>query len=251
MAKSPMVKTIGLVAVAVSAVAFWIMRPGRQPPPEPSFSEQAALGSQPGGETRPPRSRARLGADAGVGFHTREGSDTIARGSVPGHPMRMRARRGLTEEEFDRQDEAEKQADEARFTALQATALHAADAQERIKALQDLSDFDTDRTEPILLKAFSDSDPQVRITAIDELSWNLGSDTPYAPLAAAAADSNAEVRAEALQALDDLDDPRKEAIFKAALHDPDEDVRSWAEFYVAANEEGDDSDSEPDADADE
>jgi HEAT repeat protein len=162
--------------------------------------------------------------------------------------MRPRGRRGLTEEEIDRRDEAEKQADEARFTALQATALHAADPQERIKALQDLSDFDAERTEPILLKAFTDSDPQVRITAIDELTWNLGSDTPYTPLAAAAADSNAEVRAEALQALDDLEDPRKIAIFKAALHDPDEDVRAWAEFYVAANEDGDDTEADDDAD---
>jgi hypothetical protein len=249
MAKPALVKTIGLVAVAVSAVALWIMWPGRQPPPEPSSSEQADSGLQAGGDTRVARSRVQPGADAGVGFHTREGAHAITRGSLPGRWMRPRGGRGLTEEEIDRRDEAEKQADEARFTALQAAALHAAAPEERIKALQDLSDFEAERTEPILLKAFADNDPQVRITAIDELSWNLGSDTPYAPLAAAAVDANAEVRAEALQALDDLDDPRKLAIFKAALQDPDEDVRSWAEFYVAANEDGDDS--EPDDDADE
>jgi hypothetical protein len=245
MAKSPMVKTIGLVAVAVAAVALWIMRSGRQEPPEtPGFSH-ANSGVQAGSETRLRGRPVQSDTGAAVGFRIRERSSGVGQRSLPGHGARPRVRKGLTEEQIDRRDEAEKQAEEARFTALRATALHAADPAERIKALQDLSEFDIEGTEPILLKAFSDRDAQVRITAIDRLSWELGSEAPFDALAAAAADADAEVRAEALQALDDLDDPRKEAIFQAALRDPDEDVRSWAEFYA---EDSDDSEADDDAD---
>jgi len=247
MAKSPMVKTIALGAVAVCAVALWIVRAGHQPPPEPSSSEQPQSGLKPGGDARPRSSGAPLRADAGIGFRTREGSGSIERRFPAARPMRPRASKGLSEEALERRDAAEEQADEARFTALQATALHAADPEERIKALQGLGDFDAERTQPILIKAFADSDAQVRITAIEELSWNLGSDTPFEPLANAAADANAEVRAEALQALDDLDDPRKIAVIRGALHDPDDDVRSWAEFFAAAYSEGDDSEADDEA----
>jgi HEAT repeats len=240
MAKSSIVKTIGVVAVAIGAIALLTRRAERTPSPEPPSVDRAPADFGPRGGIRP---------ELRVGFRSREGPVSTEPRSTSVWPVRRRASQGMTEEEIDRRDEQERQADEARFTELRATALHAEKPEERVKALGDLDEFDADQIEPILRQALSDPVAGVRIAAINQLSWSRGSEAPFEPLAAAAADANPEVRAEALQALDDIDDPRKVAVIRGALKDPDEDVRSRAESYAFGYDDGgDEPDDNSDAD---
>lgn len=244
MAKSSMGKTIALAAVALCAVAVWIVRAGRQPLPAPSAPTQSQPGSARGGDTQEPSSEAEFGHRPRTGFGIHEDASLTARRSLPP----ARARRAAGHPQTDKERDHRKAADDALFTTLQATALHAADPAARIQALEDLEEYDVERTKPILIKALADSDAQVRLTALEQLSSNFGAKTPFEPLAGAAADASPEVRTEALHALDDLDDPRKEAVIRGALNDPDQDVRSWAELYAAALDDDDDSETDDDAD---
>jgi HEAT repeat protein len=137
--------------------------------------------------------------------------------------------------------EAEQEQGDARFTELQGTALHDADPQNRIDALDDLKEFDDERMLPVLVKAVSDHDATVRAAAVDELSTWFGQDAPFEPLAQAARDPDPQVRSEAIQGLANLDeDPRAMAAIQQARTDPDEDVRSLADFYYTPADDSDD-----------
>jgi HEAT repeat protein len=230
MAESRTLTTIGVAVIAACAFGLWSRWASQAPPP----AEQTAL-----------RWPAGIESKADVGFHARVESRVVKR-SVDAVALK-RPPREDAEDTADRLDEEQQRQEDAAFMALRATALHANDPAERIQALKDLDEFDAERTKPILLQAFSDADPQVRVTAVSDLAWNFGTDAPFEPLAQAAADGNPEVRLEALQALDRVDDERKMAVIKGAMQDPDEDVRDQAKLYAFMY--GDDDSSAADDEA--
>jgi hypothetical protein len=233
-----MLTTVGVAVIAVGVLGLWARR-GSQAPPA---AERTELGRPAGIEGK---------GDAG--FHAQVGS-RVVKGSVEAvarpRPRRRHARGSGSGVgavyDADRLEEEQQEQRDADFMTLQSTALHAGDPDDRVQALKDLDRFDAERTKPILLQALSDSDAQVRVTAIGDLSWNFGADAPFEPLARAAADGSPEVRMEALEALGQLDDERKLAVIKNALLDPDEDVRDKAQTlaFFSSEDEGGDTDSD-------
>lgn len=117
--------------------------------------------------------------------------------------------------------------------------LHSADAEKRADAVHDLRQYDDEIIRPFLIQALQDSDAGVRRAAIEELllAMDEEGDVPFEVLANAARDPDPEVRAEALEALDRLDDPRKDPVFVAALQDPSEDVRDVAQRLANVDDE--------------
>jgi hypothetical protein len=227
MAKSRMLTMIGVAVIAAGAFGVWARRASQAPP----AAERTGL-----------RWPAGIERKGDVGFHAQEGPRVVKRSVEPVARQRHAGSYGvgpppdvgrIIEETQQQLAEDEQHWENAPLMALESTALHAAQPEERIQALQGLNlQFDTKRTEPILEKALSDSDPQVRAAAVDVLSWNLGADAPLEPLARAAADRSPEVRMEALTALFRIDDERKVPLIKDAMQDPDLDVRVRATAFA-------------------
>jgi hypothetical protein len=241
---NPSARTIVAVLVAVGAFGLWMTRGSRSSPSPPTAFEPGPSASRPGAFD-PMRSENTGSGSLRSGRGAKPGSmdEVLNRGPGLARGSWRREHRGPSAAELERRAHEDEQETEARFMALQSTALHAADPAERIKALGDLDDFEVERIEPILVKATTDSEPQVRLKAVESLAWNLGEDAPFAPLANAAADSDPEVRVEALEALDDIEDPRARAVINGAVRDSDEDVRFWAEVHADADD-ADDSDAD-------
>ncbi len=265
--------TVGLGVVTVAAVALWWrggqpqsdIQPAAVPPPA---AGRARLDSQPGlraGEParsegeKPNQEHSAAFQSARGGWHSVEGGAPTGR-SADWRKAQREARRASRaananantgEGSEDAAVADAQQQDEARFTALQAAALHDEDPQNRIDALDDLKEFDDEQILPVLVKAVSDHDATVRAAAVDELSTWFREDAPFDALAQAARDPDPEVRSQAIQGLANLDeDPRAMAAIQQARSDPDEDVRSFADFYAPMDETADDETGGSDADAD-
>jgi hypothetical protein len=232
MEKPRMLIMIGVAVIVAGAFGLWARRGSQAPPAAEQTELQWPAGSE---------------GEAGVGFHTRVRA-RVVKGSAEPVARTLESHvapvydAGRTEEEEQTQEDPD-------FMALQSTALHGDDPDDRIEALDLLGEYDADRVGPILLQVLSDPDPQVRAAAVEGLSWSLGAHAPFGPLEDAAYDADPQVRIAALDALDQLDDARRVAVIQNALRDPDEDVRDEAES-CASSDSSDDNGSADDEDAD-
>lgn len=100
------------------------------------------------------------------------------------------------------------------------------DPDERADALNQL-DYDDPAAMEVLVAALQDRDPEVRLTALDEL-WVNTDEPPLNLLASLLDDPEAEIRAEAVRMIGDSEDPGAVALLESVLGDSDEDVRSEA-----------------------
>jgi hypothetical protein len=219
---SVLVKVGAGIAVVAVAVVVWLGRGTPERTNEPSFPlhVQSRSGGFPAGN-RPPvalRGGDLPNPDEGVQARLFNRKPWSRDGREP--PGRNAA--GPATEPEEENDER------THLEALTHTALHDPDPTNRIDALNDLMNVDEEQSRPILVAAVSDRDPKVRLAAVEQISFQLGEDAPFDTLALAVRDSDPAVRAEALRALDDLDDPRKGPLIHDALGDPDEDVRTTA-----------------------
>lgn len=139
--------------------------------------------------------------------------------------------------------------DRAEFERLRDIVLHDSDPEQRAQAVWQITNFEDVPVVPVLHQALLDSDREVRLTAVQELSGlddvaSPGEETRWDLIALALDDQDPEVRLEALNVVDEAADEegqrdRVRALIDKALSDPDEDVRSKAEDMLDSDS-GDD-----------
>jgi HEAT repeat protein len=136
-------------------------------------------------------------------------------------------------------DEEEPEDDPDNIPALTNTALHDADPDRRVTAVNLLSASEDVSVIPVLAEVLKeDSDPDVRMAALQSLS-DFTDDAPAQVVDAAEIglnDSDPEYRLEALGILADIGDERARAVMEKALNDPDEEVRSMAEGILDSDQ---------------
>jgi HEAT repeats len=113
------------------------------------------------------------------------------------------------------------------FNTLKKMALVDGDPDNRIVAVWLLGSMDDKPVMPVLEKALSDPDPEVRMAALESISEF--DNPPVKALAKALDDTDPEIRFEALSVAAELDDKTVQPLLVKALDDPDADVRSLAQ----------------------
>ena len=113
------------------------------------------------------------------------------------------------------------------FETLKKMALLDGDPDNRIVAVWLLGSMDDKPVMPVLEKALSDPDPEVRMAALESISEF--DNPPVKALAKALDDTDPEIRFEALSVAAEIDNKSVQPLLAKALDDPDEDVRSLAQ----------------------
>lgn len=123
------------------------------------------------------------------------------------------------------------------FESFRDAAMMDPDPDDRVDALESAATmFDNELAIPLLKDCLKDSDPEVRLAALDEL-WLQSDDVPFDEVTTALKDDDPEVRLEAVRILGDgdSDDQRVWSLLETAANDADEDVRSDAQDLIDLN----------------
>ncbi len=238
---------VALGLVVAGALIVVVVRVGRQPEPQRREETSKPAASTEQGETRPAESLSRLeraqqrlqrlreARDSGSvaekePVHVRPGTGAVAARGVRPTMAREEGSAGGANAAAPADEEPEDDPDN--IPALTHTALHDADPERRMTAVNLLSASEDVSVIPVLAEVLKeDSDPEVRMAALQSLS-DFTDDAPAQVVDAAEIglnDSDPEYRLEALGILADIGDDRARAVMEKALNDPDEEVRSMAE----------------------
>lgn len=114
-------------------------------------------------------------------------------------------------------------------------ALNDPDPDERADALTQL-DHDDPAAIGVVIEALNDRNPEVRLSALDEL-WVNTDEPPLDVLAGVLSDPDPEVRAEAVRLIGDSDDPRARQLLEPILGDANEEVRAEAADALEIDED--------------
>lgn len=215
---------VGAVVVVVVAAAVYLHRGETESETAPPASKQPPQAASKGAE-RSSRVEERLGQLREDFEHRQAGAEPMKREVPTLAPDKRKAMEPKDEEADDGSDDE----DPEEMEQLKHTLLTDPDPDERIGAVLMLTGEEGPESLNMLLEAMGDPDAEVRLAVVEALgdrAEDLSPDT----LNPALKDTDPEVRFEAVSILGDMEDnPQAQAMVRAALSDPDDDVRTLAE----------------------